>query len=147
MKTLRYYCSIALRQWRMDSHSNWIYKSYLIPWMIGIPLQLLAEFYVLKLIIDRVGNISGWQFPEVTFLFAVSMICHGADDLLFIHGWHIERMILRGDFDRFLLRPAGVFFQFATEAFNWSGFFSIVPGTVLLGYACWLLPLALTPRN
>ena len=145
LKTVKYYFSVAYGQLRLDSISNWMYKSYLLPWLIGIPLQAISGFFVLKAIMDLVGDIAGWGFPQVTFLFAMSQLSHGVDDLMFIQGRHIESMVIRGEFDRSLLRPLGVFFQFATAIFNWCGFFSIVPGIVLFFYACSLLQMAITP--
>lgn len=135
---------MAYGQLKLDSISNWSYRSYLIPWLIGIPLEVLSGFYVLKVIMDSAGDIAGWNFPQVAFLYAIGLLCHGVDDLLFIQGRGIDRGIIRGEFDRMLLRPLGVFFQFATGAFNWCGFFTIIPGIAVLGYACSLLELRVT---
>lgn len=144
-KSIKHYLQVAYAQMRLDSKSNWIYKSYLVPWLLGIPIEMFSGFYVLKAIMDRVGVISGWSFPQVAFLYGISVITHGMEDLLFIQGRNIDRRIIRGEFDRMLLRPVGVFFQFATEVFNWCGFFSIFPGFAILGYACSLLDMAITP--
>jgi ABC-2 type transport system permease protein len=113
--------------------------------MIGI--QAFSTFFVVQAIMERVGLINGWNFPQVVFLYGLGLISHGFEDMFFIQNRGIESCILRGEFDRLLLRPMGVFFQFNTATFNLVGFYDIIPGLIMFAYACRMLHFAFTPLN
>lgn len=112
------------------------YTSYLFCWMFMIPIQLFSGVYVLKVILDRVGLLNGWNFGQVAFLYGLGVFSHGFQDMFFIQTRHIEHHVIRGEFDRMLLRPMGVFFQFCVGMVNFCGIFDLVPGVIIFLYGC-----------
>ena len=145
MKKIRHHASVACCQIRLDAASSFQYFSYSIVWFFMIGISAFSTFFVLKAIMDRIGQINGWNFPQVVFLYGLGLISHGFEDMFFIQNRWIETYILRGEFDRLLLRPLGVFFLFNTNTFNMVGFYDIIPGLIMFVYACGLLQFALTP--
>lgn len=112
------------------------YSSYLFCWMFMIPLEIFSGIYVLKVVMDRIGMLNGWSFGQVAFLYGLGVFSHGFQDLFFIHTRYIENCIIQGEFDRMLLRPMGVFFQFCSGTFNLCGLFDLIPGLIIFGYGC-----------
>lgn len=147
LKKLRHHFSVAYCQIKLDAVSSFQYFSYSIVWFFMIGISAFSTFFVLKAIMDRIGQINGWSFPQVVFLYGLGLISHGFEDMFFIQNRWIETLIIRGEFDRLLLRPLGVFFLFNTNTFNMVGFYDIFPGVIMFIYACGLLHFVLTPLN
>jgi len=129
LEVLRYSAVLAFK-------SECEYSSYLFCWMFMIPIQLFSGVYVLKVIMDRVGALNGWEFGQVAFLYGLGVFSHGFQDLFFIQTRHIEHYMLQGEFDRMLVRPLGVFFQFCSGTVNLCGIFDLIPGVIIFLYGC-----------
>jgi len=147
IRKIRHHLSVAYCQIKLDALSSFQYFSYSIVWFFMIGISAFSTFFVLKAIMDRIGLINGWSFPQVVFLYGLGLISHGFEDMFFIHNRGIENCILRGEFDRILLRPMGVFFLFNTGTFNLVGFYDIIPGVIMFIYACGMLNFVFTPEN
>lgn len=129
LEVLRYSAVIALKC-QME------YLSYTLCWLLMIPIQIFSGIYVLKVIMDRIGSLNGWTFGQVAFLYGLGVFSHGLQDLFFIQTRHIEYSVLRGEFDRFLVRPLGVFFQFCIGTVNLVGIYDLIPGVIIFAYGC-----------
>lgn len=129
LEVLKYSAVIALK-------SEMEYISYTLCWLLMIPIQIFSGVYVLKVIMDRVGNLNGWTFGQVAFLYGLGVFSHGLQDMLFIQTRHIEYGIIRGEFDRYLVRPLGVFFQFCIGTVNLVGIYDLIPGVIIFAYGC-----------
>lgn len=112
------------------------YSSYTFCWLLMIPIQTFSGVYMLKVILDRVGSLNGWTFGQVAFLYGLGVFSHGLQDLLFIQTRFIENNVIRGEFDRLLVRPMGVFFQFCSGNVNFCGFYGLIPGIIIFAYGC-----------
>lgn len=138
MKKIKHYLSVFGYAFRMAAKSEMQYISYTVCWMIMIPLSVFSGFYVLKVIMEQAGELNGWTFGQVAFLYGLSMFSHAFQDLLFIQTRWIDETILRGEFDRMLLRPMDVFFQFCAGTANLAGIYDLIPGLVIFFYGCHL---------
>lgn len=123
------------------------YTSYLFCWMFMIPIQIFSGVYVLKVLMDQVGELNGWTFGHVAFLYGLGVFSHGFQDMFFIQTRHIEGCVLRGEFDRSLVRPLGVFFQFCIGTVNLCGIFDLIPGLIIFIYGCVVLQFQWTVTN
>lgn len=147
MEKIRHYFSVFIYDFRLSFIKNMEYVSYTVCWMIMIPLSCFSGFYVLKVIMDSSGSLNGWTFGQVTFLYGLSMFSHAFQDLLFIQTRWIDDAILEGEFDRMLLRPMGVFFQFCCGSANISGIYDLIPGLIIFFYGCHLVDFQWTPGS
>jgi ABC-2 type transport system permease protein len=147
LETLKHYVSYALYCLKLSVQLQMEYATYMVCWLIMIPIQFFSGFYMLRLLIEKVGALNGWGYPEVAFLYGLALMSHGFQDLLFIQTRNIEYMVLYGEFDRLLLRPIRVFFQFCFMNFNIVGFFDMIPGLVIFLYGCNLLHFVWSPLN
>jgi ABC-2 type transport system permease protein len=111
------------------------YPLFLISWLLMIPTQYFSGIWMLKIIVDRFQPLGGWGFEELAFLYGLGLLSHGLVVVFFIPTWGTEFAVLRGEFDRLLLRPMNVFFQFVTGYFNFIGLIDLLPGVIIFAYA------------
>lgn len=147
MDKVRYYLSVFTFGFRLSFKKELQYASYTFCWLIMIPLSCFSGFYVLKVIMDSSGDLNGWTFGQVAFLYGLSLFSHAFQDLLFIQTRWIDERILNGEFDRMLLRPMGVFFQFCSGNVNICGIYDLIPGLIIFFYGCSLVDFSWTPGN
>lgn len=145
--TLKYYLSIFAISIKLEIASQLEYASYMFCWLIMIPIQGFSGIYVLKTIMSRIDTLNGWNFGQVAFLFGLALLSHGFQDMLFIQTREIEYRILNGEFDRMLLRPVGVFYQFCICTFNLVGIFDMIPGVIIFLYGCKMVGFIWSPIN
>lgn len=147
MKEIRHYLSVLFYNYKIGIQSEMEYISYTFSWLLMIPLNVLSGYYVLKVILDQRGTINGWQLGQIAFLYGLSLFSHGFQDMFFIQTRNMDARILRGEFDRALLRPLGVFFQLCTCQFNICGLYSLIPAVAVFAYGCHLVQFQWTMGN
>jgi ABC-2 type transport system permease protein len=104
---------------------------------------------MLKVLVDRFHPLAGWTFPQIAFLYGLGLMSHGLQVIFFIETWWIGGQVVHGGFDRLLLRPMNVFFQFMARYVNLIGCLDMVPAVIIFSYGChavgfaWSLPNAL----
>ncbi|MFF2483458.1 ABC transporter permease [Paenibacillus sp. NPDC058071] len=111
------------------------YPLFLVSWLLMIPTQYFAGIWMLRIIVDRFQPLEGWTFDDLAFLYGLGLLSHGLVVIFFIPTWGTEHAVIRGEFDRLLLRPMNVFFQFVTGYFNFIGLIDLIPGVVIFLYA------------
>jgi ABC-2 type transport system permease protein len=90
----------------------------LLEYRLSACLVALAQFFTafswflsISLLFVRFGGIAGWSFAEAGLCFAVTNIAFSLSEC-FARGFDsFSAMVIRGDFDRILLRPRGTIVQ------------------------------------
>ena len=136
LEQMKYYLGVMFYNFRLEILKELEYAIYSIAWLIMIPLSAFSGYYVLWLMTQQNGNINGWTIGELAFLYGLSMFSHAFQDMFFIQTRFIDYQILEGSFDRALLRPMNVFFQFCTENLNICGLYDLIPAIALFAYGC-----------
>lgn len=112
-----------------------------------IPIQYFSGVWVLRIIIERFHALNGWEFPQLAFIYGLGLLSHGILVVFFINTWHIDNMVIEGNFDRLLLRPMNVFFQLIASYVNFIGLIDLIPGTIIFLYASHLVGMDWTFVN
>ena len=112
------------------------YPAYLISWLISNPLQFFFGIITVKVVINNFHALEGWSFEQIAFLYGLGIISHGLSVVFFIQTWYMDYMITDGEFDRLMVRPLNVFFQFCFINFNFIGITDMLPGMVIFVYGC-----------
>ncbi|SFT17084.1 ABC transporter permease [Paenibacillus sp. BC26] len=133
---IRYHASVAYFFAKLAVQRQLEYPLFLVSWFLMIPLQYISGVWVLKLMVEQFQALAGWTFPQLAFLYGLGLLSHGLSVIFFIQTWHIDNMVIRGDFDRMLLRPMNVFFQFVVNYVNFIGFIDLIPGFLIFFYGC-----------
>ena len=52
------------------------YPSNIAGWMISNPLQFIMGFAIIKFVVESFGEINGWNYGQLAFLYGLSVISH-----------------------------------------------------------------------
>lgn len=135
-QTIRYYFSVATAFIRLSAQSALEYPINLIGWILVNPIQFILGFATIKFVIEQFGSLGGWGYESLSFLYGLAVLSHGLAVILFIQTWYMGRLIIRGEFDRFVLRPMNILFQFLFMDFNLVGISDLIPGLIVFIYGC-----------
>ena len=70
----------------------------------------------LYLVFRQIPSLNGWTLEQLIFIYGFAQIPRGIDHLLTDNIWLIAwRMVISGDFDRYMLRPMNILFQVISE--------------------------------
>ena len=147
LHNISHHLSILFLNFKMTVQSQMEYPSFLVGWLLANPLQFGFGILGIFIIVSNFGSIGDWGFQEITFLYGISVVSHGLTVVLFIQTWNIEYTVRYGEFDRYMLRPLGVFFQMITSYINLIGLTDMIPGLVILIYGCVGVGFEPTPLN
>ena len=112
------------------------YPSNIAGWLISNPLQFIVGFAIIKFVVESFGEINGWSYGQLAFLYGISVISHALSMIFFVQGWFMGYYVLYGEFDRYLTRPLGVLYQFFFTNINVFGVTDLIPGILVFIYGC-----------
>lgn len=136
MKKIRYYASVAAMFTRLSIQSRLEYPFMLIGHLLANCIQWVVGFATIKFVVDQFGSIGGWGYESLAFLYGMSVLSHGLAVVFYIQTWYMGYCVIEGEFDRFLLRPMNLVFQFLFSDFNLIGFTDMIPGLMVFFYGC-----------
>ncbi|THA77472.1 ABC transporter permease [Streptomyces sp. A0642] len=98
--------------------------------LVRVGLQTLA----VGVVFSHVPAIAGWSYHQVLFLLGCSLLPRGLDHLFTDQLWELSRkLIQRGEFYRYLIRPVNPLFSLLSERFfHPDGFGELAVGAVLV---------------
>lgn len=132
----KYYLDIFGVYVKMGLLSIFEYPAMMIGWLISNPIQFIVGFATIKFVVAEFGDINGWNYGQLAFLYGLAVISHALSMIFFVQGWFMGWFVVEGDFDRYLTRPLSVPFQFFFTNFNVWGITDLVPGIIVFTYGC-----------
>lgn len=109
------------------------YRADFILGLIGFILVQFTGVLFIQLIFNAIPSLKGWSFYEILFIYGFAQIPRGIDHVFTDNLWLLSgRIIVQGQFDRYLLRPLNPLFQLLAERFQPDGFGEIIIGIILL---------------
>lgn len=109
-----------------------------------IPFSVFAGLYFL---FDRFGQIRGWDFFEVALCFAVIHMAFAISEC-FARGFDMfSGMVVRGEFDRVLVRPRSTFIQVLGSKFEFTRFGRLLQSAFVLAWALGSLSIQWSPAK
>lgn len=101
--------------------------------LIGFFLTQIMGIAFLQLIFMQIPNLQGWTLEELIFIYGFAQIPRGIDHLFMDNIWMIAwRIIINGEFDRYMLRPMNLFFQVVSEKLQPDAVGELLIGTFLV---------------
>lgn len=117
------------------------YRTSFFLMLIGqffIPFAIFAGLYLL---FERFGQIKGWQFFEVALCFAIIHMSFSLSEC-FARGFDMfSNLIVKGEFDRLLVRPRSTFVQVLGSKFEFSKIGRLFQSFIVLIWAISNLPI------
>lgn len=103
-----------------------------------IPFTVFAGLYFL---FERFGHIKGWKFFEVALCFAIIHLAFSLSEC-FAHGFDtFSSLIIKGEFDRLLVRPRSTFLQVLGSKFEFTRVGRLLQSFLVLVWALSNLPI------
>lgn len=127
--------SIALALASASLRSEFQYRANAVSSVIGGVIYQLTGFLVVWIIVDRFNTIGGWSLAEITFLYGMRLTAHGIFYLCFSQMFDIDRVLISGEYDRFLVRPISPLLQLFTRQLRVNCFGDLIGGAALLAFA------------
>jgi ABC-2 type transport system permease protein len=93
------------------------YKVSFLLALIGSFASCVTEFGVVIVLFSRIPLLAGWSLPEVALLYGLSGVCFAVAEMFAAALDNFQVHIVRGTFDRVLVRPRGALFQVLSEDF------------------------------
>lgn len=136
LRELGHYIDVTIHVIKMAFMTIIEYPSNIAGWLISNPLQFIMGFAVIKFVVESFGEINGWNYGQLAFLYGLSVISHALSMIFFVQGWFMGYYVLEGEFDRYLTRPLGVLYQFFFTNINIFGVTDLIPGILVFAYGC-----------
>lgn len=136
LKELWHYIDVTICNIKMALMMIIEYPANLAGWMISNPIQFILGFATIKFVVEQFGEINGWNYGQLAFLYGLSVISHALSMIFFVQGWFMGWFVIEGDFDRYLTRPLGVMYQFFFTNINIFGITDLIPGICVFIYGC-----------
>lgn len=131
--------SLYFRLISAQLRSEMQYRVSFVAELIGNLLITGLDFAAVAILLLRFTAIGGWTLPEVVFLYGTSAVSFSLAELFVGAFDNFETWVVRGEFDRVLLRPLPVVFQMLTGAFASRRIGRLAQGLIALGLAFALL--------
>ena len=134
LNAIQHYAQVGGYMLKLNIQAQLEYPSFLIGWFIANAMQFAVGVGTLRVIMVRFEHINGWEFEQIAFMYGLGVISHALAVLIFIQTWGIDRLVIRGEFDRMLVRPLNVYYQFCIQRFNLIGLTDMLPGGIIFIY-------------
>lgn len=132
----KYYLDVFGAYFRVAMLSAVEYRAGLWGWLLANPIQFIVGFATIKFVVAEFGDIAGWGYGQLAFLYGLSAISHGLNVIFFIQSWFLGWDVVEGEFDRLMLRPLNVLYQYYFTGFNPVGITDMIPGICVFIYGC-----------
>lgn len=131
---------LYLRLIGMQIQAQAQYKTNLLLDIVTYLFTTALEFIAVLLFFGPFPTLLGWHVGEVVLLTAIMSISFGFAEMIGAGIDNFAETIRRGDFDRVLLRPVGVFTQVIGSDFRLRRLGRLTQGTLAFVLALYLLP-------
>lgn len=116
--------------------------------LLGFFLTQASGIIFLYLIFQQIPTLQGWTFDQLIFIYGFAQIPRGIDHLLTDNIWLVAwRIVVNGEFDRYMLRPMNVFFQVIAEKLQPDALGEILIGSILVIISAQKGVALITPVN
>ena len=134
--TIQHYWRVTIVNIRIHLLTILEYPASIAGWALSNPIQFVVGFATIQFVVARFGTINGWGYEQLAFLYGIAVISHALSMIFFVQGWFMGYYVIEGDFDRYLLCPMSVLYQFFFNNFNIIGITDLIPGICVFTYGC-----------
>ena len=104
--------------------------------LFGFFFTQVSGILFLHLVFSQIPHLQGWSLDQLIFIYGFAQIPRGLDHLFTDNIWLVAwRLVITGDFDRYMLRPMNVFFQVIAEKLQPDALGELLVGSILVVYA------------
>ncbi len=112
--------------------------------LFGFFMMQASGIAFLFLVFEKIPNLNGWSFDEIVFIYGFAQLPRGIDHLFTDNIWLLSSpMIVRGNFDRYLIRPINPLFHLIADRFQPDALGELIVGCSLITISLSRLHLSL----
>ncbi len=101
--------------------------------LFGFFFTQILGLAFLYLVFQQIPSLQGWTLDQLIFIYGFAQIPRGIDHLFTDNIWLVAwRLVINGDFDRYMLRPMNVFFQVIAEKLQPDALGELLIGIILV---------------
>src|SRR6188472_4413446 len=108
------------------------YRANVVTSAIGGFIYQLTGFVTIWIIVARFSELGGWTLADITFLYGMRLASHGVFYACFSQLFELDRVLVTGEYDRFLLRPMPTLAQLFTRKLRINCLGDLAGGALLL---------------
>lgn len=147
IKTIQYYLDVSLACIKVAFLRIIEYPSCILGWLLSNPIQFIVGFATIQFVVAEFGDINGWNYGQLAFLYGLAVISHALSMIFFVQGWFMGYWVIEGEFDRLLTRPMSVVYQFFFTEINIFGITDLIPGLMVFFYGCYKISFVCSLSN
>lgn len=137
LRWFRIYRLLLWAAWRAEMQ----YRANLFVNVLGGLCYQAAGLVFIWTVLDRFGNLGGWTLGEIVFLYGLRLAAHGVwivpgHQLIFV-----DQVVVEGEYERYLVRPAPPLLQLLTRRFRPIALGDLAGGLALLAIAGTQVPI------
>lgn len=115
--------------------------------ILGWAMTYAGTAITMWVLLYSFGDIKGWSFWQLLFLFALAVLSWGISVIFFYHFRELDQYIIQGTFDRFLVRPINPFVHYMSIKFDVGAFGQLLFSIIAVAIAYHQLGLDWTLRQ
>lgn len=116
--------------------------------LVGFFFTQATGIIFLYLVFEQIPALQGWTLEQLIFIYGFAQIPRGIDHLFTDNIWMVAwRLVITGDFHRYLLRPMNVFFQVIAEKLQPDALGELLIGSILVAVSVKKGVVALGPAQ
>ena len=101
--------------------------------LLGFFLTQATGIAFLYLVFQQIPSLADWSLNQLIFIYGFAQIPRGIDHLFTDNIWLVAwRLIVNGQFDRYMLRPMNLFFQVICEKLQPDALGELLVGIILI---------------
>lgn len=101
--------------------------------LFGFFFNQILGIAFLYLVFEQIPSLQGWTLDQLIFIYGFAQLPRGIDHLFTDNIWLVAwRLVINGDFDRYMLRPMNLFFQVVAEKLQPDALGELLVGTILV---------------
>lgn len=102
----------------------------------GFLISQAAGLAFLYLVFEQIPAMKDWSLEQMLFIYGFAQIPRGIDHLLTDNLWMVGwQMVIKGTFDKYILRPMNIFFQIVCEKVQFDALGELLVGCIFVGRA------------
>lgn len=115
---------------------------------IGFLVGQITSLFFLSVVFNNIHSLNGWSFNEMLFIYGFSQIPKGLDHFFTDNIWNLSaRIVVKGEFDKYLLRPINPLFHLISETLQPDAFGELIVGCTIIIYSCTKMHLSFNIFN
>jgi ABC-2 type transport system permease protein len=146
-EAIKYHLSVVscLARISVRRQLDWILT--FISFVIALPVRCATGLVLIYVLVDKFSPLYGWSYNQLVFMYGLAYISGGLVMTFGSQARRFESYVIRGEFDRYLVRPISVLFHIIFKQIFLGGIAETIAGFIVFIYGCHLVGFVASVAN